>query len=59
MAKAAIINETSNIVVNIIELELDALWQSPSGHFIRFDESAAIGGVWDGEKIINPAAEGV
>jgi hypothetical protein len=55
MARAALIDEASNIVVNIIELEHDALWQAPYGHFIRFIETAAIGDVWDGEQLVKPS----
>lgn len=49
--RAALIQESNNTVVNIIELEENAKWQAPSGFFVRFTETAAIGDVWDGEKI--------
>lgn len=41
--KAALINELTNEVVNMIELEADGKWQAPQNHFIRFCDNAQIG----------------
>lgn len=55
--KAALISEATNQVVNIIELEKDAKWEAPAGHFIKFSEAAHIGTYWNGEAFVtqNPA----
>lgn len=55
--RAVLIQESTNTVVNIIELETDSKWQAPAGHFIRYSEKAAIGDVWDGEKILKQSQE--
>ena len=57
--KAAIIQESTNTVVNVIELEANSIWPAPDGHFVRFDESAAIGMTWDGTQLIAPPPEPV
>ena len=41
--KAALINELTNEVMNIIELEADSNWQAPENHQVVFNETAAIG----------------
>lgn len=51
--KTAIINEATNEVVNVIELERDAVWEAPFGYFVKFSETAAIGMFWDGESFAN------
>ena len=48
----ALISEATNEVVNIIELEPEALWEAPQGCFIRFDENAKIGMFWNGSEIV-------
>ena len=50
--KTALISEANNQVVNIIELEKDAKWEAPAGHFIRFSESAQIGWFWNGQAFV-------
>jgi len=38
--KAAVIERATNRVVNTIEIERDAIWEAPAGHFIVFSEVA-------------------
>lgn len=51
--RAAIIEESTSRVVNVIELEPDANWEAPAGHFVRFNENASIGMLWNGTELIN------
>jgi hypothetical protein len=44
--KAAIINESTNEVVNVIELEPGAIWEAPAGHRVKFSEEAKIGDLY-------------
>ena len=43
--KAAVIDEATNEVVNIIELEPDAKWEAPAGHRVKIikTETVSIG----------------
>ena len=52
MAVIPIIN-SSNVVVNIIELEPGAIWQPPGDCTIGI-EGGEIGWIWDGEKYYDP-----
>lgn len=50
--RAALIRESDGLVVNTIDLEQDSEWQAPEGHFIRFDDEAKMGMVWNGEALV-------
>lgn len=41
--RAALIDESTNEVVNVIELEVDAKWEAPIGFKIVFSEESQIG----------------
>ncbi len=41
--RAAVINSTTNIVENVIELDSHSLWQAPNGFYIVFSDSASVG----------------
>lgn len=44
----ALINESNNVIENMIELEPDAIWAAPQGYTVRPNtESKAIGDVWE------------
>jgi hypothetical protein len=44
--KAALIDLSTNQIVNIIELEKDAIWEAPPGHIVLFVQ-ANIGALYD------------
>lgn len=50
--RAAVIRESDNTVVNVIDLEPGATWAPPAGHFVRFQEDADFGMVWDGVSLV-------
>ena len=50
--KCALINLANNEVVNVIELDPQAIWEAPTNHIVVFSESATIGQLYvDGEFI--------
>lgn len=51
--KYSLVNEATNQVVNIIELDESSKWEAPAGHFIKQSDTAGIGMFWDGENFIN------
>jgi len=57
--KAALINELTNEVVNIIELEVDSNWQAPENHQIVFSELGAIGMFYVQGEFLTPEAFGL
>jgi hypothetical protein len=44
--QASIIDLSTNQIVNVIELEPDAIWEAPAGHIVKYIE-AEIGNVFD------------
>ena len=57
MAKRALVDSKANKVVNVIELEDDANWEPPKGHYL-LDKltslDAATGDIWDGVELTRP-----
>ena len=43
----ALINESTNEVVNVIVLEPDAIWEAPSGHCVKQSDDKQIGDIWE------------
>lgn len=41
--RAALINNSTNLVENVIELEVEAQWEAPTGYRIVFSEVGRIG----------------
>jgi len=53
--RAAIIDSSTNTVVNIIEYDAESDWVPPDGHAIHTDSSAEIGMKWNGKSFDVPA----
>ena len=52
--KYALINLANNEVVNVIELEPQAIWQAPENHIVVASEVADIGWLYVDGQFISP-----
>ena len=60
MGRYAVINDVTRVVVNVIELEPDAVWTPPEGCSVVEGDAAENGGTFvDGEFVPPSEAEGL
>lgn len=52
--RKALIETATGKVVNVIELEPNADWQPPSGHYVRDALNASPGDTWNGTSFVKP-----
>ena len=55
--KRALIETSSGLVVNWIEIEEGSQWEAPEGHHLHATDGGGIGDTWDGLQFISPPQE--
>lgn len=54
MAHKCLLDSTSKVVVNVIELEDGAVWTPPAGMELAPQHDGGIGDTWDGTQFVKP-----
>lgn len=57
MTKKCVIDSSTKVVVNIIELEDGVLWSPPEGNELAPQHDGNIGDTWNGTQFVSPVEE--